>query len=64
MDSNSRLFTFVGGNAGPWEVVSLRAVIGDSIELVDRLRNVSGEVPKETGEPGDRLRLGPGVVPT
>jgi|SRR5687767_10858526 hypothetical protein len=48
MDSNSRLFTFVGGNAGPWEVVSLRAAIGDSLELVDRLRIVSGEVPKET----------------
>ena len=26
MDHNGRLFTFVGGNAGPWEVTSLRGV--------------------------------------
>jgi hypothetical protein len=44
---DGRLFTFVGGDAGPWEVVSMRAVIGDGLEPVDRLRIVSGEVPKE-----------------
>ena len=49
MDHNARLFTFVGGNAGPWEVTSLRAVIGDGLEAVDRLRIVSGEVPTEQG---------------
>jgi hypothetical protein len=49
MSHNPRLFTFVGGNAGPWEVVSLRAVIGDGLEPVDRLRIVPGEVPKEEG---------------
>jgi hypothetical protein len=47
MAHNPRLFTFVGGNAGPWEVVSLRAVTGDGLPPVDRLRIVSGEVPKE-----------------
>lgn len=54
MSHNPRLFTFVGGNAGPWEVVSLRAVTGDGLEPVDRLRIVSGEVPKE--EDGWSLR--------
>ena len=47
--SHGRLFTFVGGDAGPWEVVSQRAVIGDGLELVDRLRIVPGEVPDENG---------------
>jgi len=47
--SDGRLFTFVGGDAGPWEVVSQRAVTGDGLETVDRLRIVPGEVPKEEG---------------
>lgn len=47
MDHNPRLFTFVGGNAGPWEVVSQRAVVGDGLEAVDRLRIVSGMTPEE-----------------
>jgi hypothetical protein len=47
--SDGRLFTFVGGNAGPWEVVSIRTVIGDSLQAVDRVRIVPGEVPKEEG---------------
>ena len=49
MNHNERLFTFVGGNAGPWEVTSLRAVTGDGLDAVDRLRIVSGEVPQEQG---------------
>lgn len=56
MDHNGRLFTFVGGNAGPWEVVSLRAVAGDGLEAVDRMRVVSGEVPAEQGVSGWSLR--------
>jgi hypothetical protein len=47
MDHNARLFTFVGGNAGPWEVVSQRAVTGDGLEAVDRLRIVAGLAPEE-----------------
>ena len=43
MEHNARLFTFVGGNAGTWEVTSLRAVTGDGLDAVDRLRIVSGE---------------------
>jgi hypothetical protein len=53
--SDGRLFTFVGGDAGPWEVVSIRTPIGDGLEAVDRVRVVSGEVPKEKGS-GWRLR--------
>lgn len=49
MSHNARLFTFVGGNAGPWEIISLRAVIGDGLEAADRLRVVPGEVPAEQG---------------
>jgi hypothetical protein len=56
MDHNGRLFTFVGGNAGPWEVVSVRAVVGDGLESVDRLRVVPGEVPQEKGIGGWSLR--------
>jgi chlorite dismutase len=56
MDHNGRLFTFVGGNAGPWEVVSLRAVTGDGLEPVDRLRIVPGEVPQEKGTGSWSLR--------
>ena len=47
MDHNPRLFTFVGGNAGPWEVVSQRAVTGDALDAVERLRIVAGETPEE-----------------
>ena len=47
--NHGRLFTFVGGDAGPWEVVSQRAVIGDGLEAVERLRIVAGEVPEENG---------------
>jgi hypothetical protein len=45
MNEGGRLFTFVGGDAGSWEVVSMRTVIGDGLEAVDRLRVVPGEVP-------------------
>jgi chlorite dismutase len=41
---NPRLFTFVGGNAGEWAVVSAKAVAGDPMPAVDRLRIVTGAV--------------------
>lgn len=47
MEHNGRLFTFVGGNAGPWEVVSQRPVIGEGLDAVERFRIVSGVVPEE-----------------
>lgn len=47
--SHGRLFTYVGGEAGPWEVRSQRAVTGDRLHPVPRLRVVPGEVPTEEG---------------
>ena len=44
---SGRLFTFVGGDAGPWEVVSQRGVVGDALPTVARLRMVAGESPAE-----------------
>lgn len=49
MAHNGRLFTFVGGNAGTWEVTSMRTVAGDGLDAVERLRVVAGEVPAEQG---------------
>jgi len=49
-----RLFTFVGGDAGPWEVVSQQGIVGDALPTVGRLRIVTGESPAE--ETGWRLR--------
>ncbi len=47
MSQAGRLFTFVGGAAGPWEVLSQFAVAGDPLPAVGRLRVVAGDVPKE-----------------
>jgi hypothetical protein len=47
MDHNPRLFTFVGGNAGPWEVVSQQSITGDGLATVERLRIVTGQTPEE-----------------
>ena len=47
MDHNPRLFTFAGGNAGPWEVVSQRTIAGDGLTTVERLRVVPGLAPDE-----------------
>jgi hypothetical protein len=41
---NPRLFTFVGGKAGKWSVVSVKAIVGDSLPAVDRLDIVTGAV--------------------
>lgn len=41
---NPRLFSFVGGNAGGWSVVSAKAVVGDPLRAVDRVDFVSGAV--------------------
>jgi hypothetical protein len=47
MSQAGRLFTFVGGVAGPWEVLSQFAVTGDPLPTVGRLRVVAGDVPRE-----------------
>ena len=41
---NPRLFTFVGGKAGGWSVASMKAVVGDPLQAVDRLDIVTGAV--------------------
>ena len=41
---NSRLVTFVGGNAGIWSVVETKAVVGDSLPSAERLNVVAGPV--------------------
>src|SRR5437868_9567752 len=42
---NPRLFTFVGGKAGGWTVVSARAIVGDTLPAVERLDIVNTAVP-------------------
>ena len=34
---NARMFTFVGGDSGPWRVVTIRPVAGESLAAVQRL---------------------------
>jgi hypothetical protein len=41
---NPRLFTFVGGKAGKWAVVSAKAIVGDPLPAVERLEIVNGAV--------------------
>jgi chlorite dismutase len=41
-----RLYTFVGGNKGLWKVIKLEAVIGLSLESVERLNILSGNLDK------------------
>ena len=41
---NPRLFSFVGGEAGVWSVVSAKAVVGDPLPAVDRVDIVTGAV--------------------
>ena len=38
----SRLFTFIGGNDGPWRVTSSRAIVGDALPAANRVRVVAG----------------------
>jgi hypothetical protein len=47
MDHNPRLFSFAGGNAGPWEVITQRTITGDGLATVERLRIVEGLAPEE-----------------
>ena len=41
---NPRLFTFVGGKAGKWSVVSVKAIVGDSLPAVERVDIITGAV--------------------
>ena len=49
---NSRLYSFVGGTIGPWQVVDIRTIVGGPLADVHRLSIVNGAVagvPKEAG---------------
>lgn len=41
---NPRLFTFVGGDSGRWNVISARAIVGEPLPLVAKLDIVNGAV--------------------
>jgi chlorite dismutase len=41
---NNRLFTFVGGEIGPWRVVSMETIAGEPLANVTRLNVVNGAV--------------------
>ncbi len=43
---NARLFTFVGGETGPWRVVEIKAVAGEALAGVKRLHVVTGTVSR------------------
>ncbi len=42
---HARLFTFVGGEIGPWRVVEIKTVVGEALADVKRLNVVNGAVP-------------------
>lgn len=42
---NPRLFTFIGGSAGSWKVVDIKAVVGEPLALVERLEIINGSMP-------------------
>lgn len=52
----SRLFSFVGGNTGPWRVTSARAVVGEPLAQTARLNVVSDLVAEANSTPGWVLR--------
>ena len=47
--ANPRLFTFIGGDSGAWQVIARKTVIGEPLPTVKRLDIVIGEV-KELAE--------------
>jgi hypothetical protein len=44
MNSNPRLFSFVGGREGQWKVTASRVISGDALPAVERLNVVQGNV--------------------
>jgi chlorite dismutase len=40
-----RRFDFSGGDSGPWKVLSIKPVIGPSLEAVERLQILAGDAP-------------------
>lgn len=56
MNPNPRLFTFVGGREGQWKVTSSRAIAGDPLAAVDRLKMVAGHASAPDASAGWALR--------
>jgi len=50
-----RLFTFSGGDAGPWRVTGMRAVAGEELEFVEKVNVISG--PPRAATQGVRWQL-------
>ena len=44
MNLNPRLFSFVGGRAGPWKFIESRVIIGDVLPVIKRLDIVADNV--------------------
>jgi hypothetical protein len=48
-DMNTRLFSFTGGESGPWQVLDTRAIIGEPLAPAPRLDVVNGSLTAPTG---------------
>ena len=46
---HERAYSFIGGLDGPWEVMRVSSVVGDSLPAVPRLRVASGLITSPTG---------------
>ena len=53
---NPRLFTFIGGDAGPWVVTDSKMISGDALPVVKKLSLVSGPVATLPGGAAWMLR--------
>jgi hypothetical protein len=53
---NTRLFSFEGGNTGPWRVLKVATITGEPLTLVERLNIVAGAPTKTSGSQGWLLR--------
>jgi hypothetical protein len=45
---NSNLFDFIGNNTGPWKVISMNTITGDSLDPVSHLTIRPGSLAKPT----------------
>jgi hypothetical protein len=48
MTPNPRLYSFIGGNDGPWEVFEQRAIMGEKLPDAKRLQYLSGKTGPTT----------------
>jgi chlorite dismutase len=53
---SNRLFTFVGGDTGVWQIVSMTTVFGDPIPEASRLSVISGATDSTTADAKWHLR--------